>query len=181
MKEKFKKSEVLVIVFLVILALGVIGVTYGYYELVIKGNTNEYSFDLSRSGAEAMSVEFQDGVQLMSFDKGYFFPGDSKSKGFSVANVGEKDAYYTILLDNVKNDFVRTQDLQYKLYINDELVKDGTLTNDEVQYLYYNRTIKVGTTDNVRFVLKYATTPESQNVDMNKSLSFRFNISDKVK
>lgn len=166
---------------MVLLILAVVGITYGFYELKIKGNTSNYSFDLTRNGAKTMSVEFQDGIQLMSLDRGYFFPGDSKSKGFSVQNTGEEDAKYTILLDNVKNDFVRTQDLQYQLYINNELVTTGTLTNEEIQYLYYDRVVKVGTTDKVKFVLKYLTTSESQNEDMNKNLSFRFNISDKVK
>ena len=179
MEKEIKKRTIIGIVVAIVILIGIIGITYGFYETRVKGNTNEYSFDLSKDSA--LSVAFVDGIQMMSFDKGYFFPGDSETKGFSVENTGNDDAYYTILLDKVKNEFERTEDLKYELYINNELIKTGTLTNEETQYIYYNRIIKVGTTDNVKFVLKYATTTESQNVDMNKSLSFRFNISDKVK
>ena len=184
MKDKKNISRVIIGIFGLLLIVGILKTTYAYYSLTIKGNPNDYSFDLSTSST--LSVAFVDNAQIMTFNKmakskGYFFPGDSETKRFSVKNTGDEAAYYSILLDNVKNDFVRTEDLQYELYINDNLVTTGNLTNEEEQYLYYNKTIDKGVTDNIIFVLKYATTTESQNVDMNKNLSFRFNISDKLK
>ena len=176
--DKKNMYRALTLVFGILLVIGVLKISYAYYALVIKGNESEYSFDLTSSND--YEVTFMDGVQLMSFDSGYFFPGDSKTKVFSVENTGKKTSKYTILLDNVINEFERTEDLQYELYINDTLMGKGNLTNEEIQYLYYGREIEVGQRDNIRFVLKYATTLESQNVDMNKPLSFRFNISDKI-
>ena len=176
MKNKNIRNTVIGITVMVLL-IGAIGISYAYYAMTIKGNTKNKTLNLR---TENLQVTFLDGIQFMSFDSGYFFPGDSKTKRFNVANTGEKDAYYTVLIDNVKNEFERTQDLKYELYINEELKATGNITNEEEQYLYYNQSIEKNKVDDIRFVLKYATTTESQNVDMNKDLSFRFNISDKL-
>ena len=71
------------------------------------------------------------------------FPGDTAEKTFTVENTGNATATYNILIDNVINEFERTQDLRYTIYIDDEEITTGAINNNEIQYLYYNREIKV--------------------------------------
>lgn len=165
----------LVLAFMFIMLIRFVGFTYGFYSTIINGNQADKSLSVN---SKYLAVVYTDGTAVMNFDGDYLFPGNGAEKTFSVENTGDDTTTYNILIDNVQNEFERIQDLRYDLYINDELiVDDGAINNNEVQYLYFGRSIAVDATDKVRFVFTYAETEEVQNVDMNKGISFRFNIS----
>lgn len=168
-----KSLTVLLLTFFVIFLLRLAGFTYGYYAANVIGNT--YSNSLSVS-SKYLAVEYLDGSSIMNFQGDYLFPGDSAEKTFYVKNTGTDAVVYNILIENVVNDFERTQDLKFNLYINNELVNDGAINTNETQYLYSNKQIAANNTDTVKFVFEYATTDEIQNIDMNKQISFKFNI-----
>lgn len=172
-----KSLSILLLIFVMIVVLRLAGFTYGYYAANIHNNTGSHSVSVI---SKNLSVEYLDGTSIMNFDGDYLFPGDSAEKTFTVKNTGEFKATYNVLIDNVLNEFERTQDLRYVLYINDEEVTSGAINNNSIQYLYSNKEIDSGATDSVRFVFEYATTDEIQNVDMNKTISFRFNIDSNI-
>lgn len=174
--KKSLKFIILIFLFFVIIIL--VGITYGFYEMVIIGNTNNHSANVN---SKKLSVNYTDGTAKMNFKGDYLFPGDTAEKTFTVQNTGDSSANYSIILDNVTNTFTRIQDLRYYLYINNTLVDEGAINNDEMQYLYYKENLAVNSSDSVKFVFKYAETDEVQNEDMNKNLSFRVNIVGDVK
>ena len=168
-----KSLNVILLIFVMFVVVRLVGLTYGFYNTRIIGNLNDYSVSVV---SDYVSATYSEGVSRMIFKNDYLFPGDTAEKTFIVTNDGEKEVVYSILIDNVVNTFERTQDLRYTLYINDEVVSEGAINHHEKQYLYYNRSLLLGNVDYVRFVFKYAETSESQNMDMDKLLSFRFNI-----
>ena len=172
-----RSLSILLLIFVMIVVLRLVGFTYGYYAANILNNTGSYSVSVV---SKKLSVEYLDGTSIMNFQGDYLFPGDSAEKTFMIKNTGDSKSTYNILIDNVLNEFERTQDLRYVLYINNEEVSSGAINNNSVQYLYSNKEIASGATDSVRFVFKYATTDEIQNVDMNKTISFRFNIDSNI-
>lgn len=168
-----KSLSVILLIFVMFVVVRLVGLTYGFYNTRIIGNLNDYSVSVV---SEYVSATYSEGSSRMIFKNDYLFPGDTAEKTFVVTNDGEKEVVYSILIDNVVNTFERTQDLRYTLYINGEVVSEGAINHHEKQYLYYNRSLLLGNVDYVRFVFKYAETSESQNMDMDKLLSFRFNI-----
>jgi len=172
-----KSLSILFLIFVMIVVLRLAGFTYGYYAANILDNTSSHSVSVV---SKKLSVEYLDGTSIMNFEGDYLFPGDSAEKTFTIKNTGDSKSTYNILIDNVLNEFERTQDLRYVLYINNEEVTSGAINNNSVQYLYSNKEIASGATDSVRFVFEYATTNEIQNLDMNKTISFRFNIDSDV-
>lgn len=177
-----KRTRFLILICCFIAILLLIGFTYGFYSLIIKGNLNGKTFGIE---TKYLAVEYADGTAVMNFDGDYLFPGNTAVKTFTVKNTGTSPANYNIFLDEVANDFERVQDLRYKLYIDEDakddkddfsLLVEGAINNNEIQYLYYDKLIETGKTHLLKFVFEYAATSESQNVDMNKSISLRFNI-----
>ena len=172
MKKRYYISFVLVL----LVTMLILGTTYAYYKTKINGNSKDKSISVL---SKYLAVKYSDGTSTMNFDGDYFFPGDSAEKTFSVENTGNDKTTYSIKIDNVINEFERIQDIRYKLYINEEEVSSGAINNSETQYLYYEREIEKGSKDNIKLVVSYSETEESQNVDMNKTLSFRVNIDNK--
>ena len=172
MKKRYYISFALVL----LVTMLILGTTYAYYKTKINGNSKDKSISVL---SKYLAVKYSDGTSTMNFDGDYFFPGDSAEKTFSVENTGNDKTTYSIKIDNVINEFERIQDIRYKLYINEEEVSSGAINNSETQYLYYEREIEKGSKDNIKLVVSYSETEESQNVDMNKTLSFRVNIDNK--
>ncbi len=172
MKKRYYISFALVL----LVTMLILGTTYAYYKTKINGNSKDKSISVL---SKYLAVKYSDGTSTMNFDGDYFFPGDSAEKTFSVENTGSDKTTYSIKIDNVINEFERIQDIRYKLYINEEEVSSGAINNSETQYLYYGKEIEKGIKDNIKLVVSYSETEESQNVDMNKALSFRVNIDNK--
>lgn len=172
-----KSLSILLLTFLLIVVLRLAGITYGYYTARIVNNTNSTSLSLT---SKYLAVDYEDGEALMNFSGDYLFPGDSAEKLWTVKNNGDDVTTYNVLVDNVSNAFTRIQDLRYELYLNNEMVSSGAINNNLKQYLYLNKSINVGETDNLRLVFLYAETEEVQNIDMNKTISFRVNIDSNI-
>lgn len=173
-----KSLKYLILIFMLFVLIRLTGLTYGFYETLIIGNKNDTSANVN---SKNLSVLYTDGTSKMNFNGDYLFPGDSAEKSFTVTNTGDSKVSYSIILDNVVNAFERIQDLRYFIYINETLVDEGAINNNEVQYLYYREDLEVNSIDNIKFVFKYSETEESQNIDMNKEISFRVNIKGDVK
>lgn len=174
---KTKRLGLVIIIFLLLLIISVFRTSYAFWEMNIIGNDKDDHSVITET--QYLAVEYTDGTAVMNFAGDYMFPGNSAEKTFSVTNTGNAPTTYNILIDNVINEFERTQDLRYELYINDEFIYDGAINKNETQHLFGGINIGVGQTDNIKFVFTYAQTTEIQNMDMNKGISFRFNIDNK--
>lgn len=173
-----KKLISVSIVSVVLGLLLIMGLTYGYYQTIVKSNESDKSLSAT---SKYLAVVYEDGTAVMDFSGDYMFPGNGATKEFTVTNTGTADTTYSIFIEDVVNEFERIQDLRFELYINDELVNDGAINYNEVQYLSFERELLTGAVDNVKFVFEYSETEEIQNMDMNKGISFKFNIDVKEK
>lgn len=172
------RAKAVSLIILILAFLMLIGASYAFYSGNFYKNEKGQTIDVN---SKYIAVEYNDGDAIMHFDGDYIFPGDSATKEFEVENIGNVEINYSIFIEDVINEFSRTQDLRYKLYINDEEVKEAAINENKVQYLYFDKSLLVGQTDKVKFVFTYATTDEIQNEDKNKSISFKFNIDTKEK
>lgn len=105
-----KKQKIMIsiiAIFLVLITL--LGITYAYFLTRVRGNTNENSVILSTAN---LLLEYDDGNEILESD-GVIIPGTTiESKTFSVENKGtETISNYGIFLENVINNFERTQDV----------------------------------------------------------------------
>lgn len=173
-----KRTKIITIVCLVVAFMLIVGTTFGFILTNINNNPNEKSIDVT---SKYISVTYNDGNATMNFDGDYMFPGDTATKEFEVENTGTVDINYSIFIEDVINEFSRTQDLRYTLYINNEEIKEAAINTNKKQYLLFDQELLVGETDKIKFVFKYAETDEIQNEDKNKSISFKFNIDTKEK
>ncbi len=96
---------------IVIVTLALLSLTYGYYLTRIQGNTNAKSVEVTSGSSKALYTDLteEDLTQIIT-------PGNSVRMKFSVKNIGDSAATYSIYLEDVVNEFSRKQDIQYTLY-----------------------------------------------------------------
>ena len=158
-------------IFIVLLAL--IGLTYAYFLTQIKGNEETKSISVTTAD---LRVEYQDGEATFSTgnEDELIYPGFWATKKFSVENTGTKSVNYSVILDNVENEFER-EDWEYSLAYGDETVT-GKLKINPYQTIAENVSINPGEKINFVLTLTYKEMNVDQSVDMGKSLSLRVNI-----
>ena len=96
---------------IIIVTLALLSLTYGYYLTRIQGNTNAKSVEVTSGSSKALYTDLteEDLTQIIT-------PGNSVRMKFSVKNIGDSAATYSIYLEDVVNEFSRKQDIQYTLY-----------------------------------------------------------------
>jgi len=107
-----RKTNIIVsITGIVIIILALLGLTYGYYMSKITGNETAKSVEVITGDS---SVRFTD----LSEDNinEIIEPGYTTTKTFTVENIGNISATYSIYFVDVYNDFVRAEDIVYTLY-----------------------------------------------------------------
>ena len=159
-------------IFIVLLAL--VGITYGYFLTRIQGNTNTTSISVTTAD---LKLVYGDGNGKIE-PSGVIMPSYTVSKTFTVHNDGNANINYSIIFEEVKNNFVRTEDWEYvlaKTGVTDP-VATGTINNLEVQTILADIVIAPDVTDNYTLTITYKETNTDQSIDMNKTLSFLINI-----
>ena len=96
---------------IIIVTLALLSLTYGYYLTRIQGNANAKSVEVTSGSSKALYTDLteEDLTQIIT-------PGNSVRMKFSVKNIGDSAATYSIYLEDVVNEFSRKQDIQYTLY-----------------------------------------------------------------
>ena len=91
---KNKKMIIIYISIIGLIAISLLGLTYGYVTARIDGN--ETSKNVSAI-SQVLKMEFTDGSEsLTSTLEGYFNPGSELTKTFTFKNNGNKDLNYNI-------------------------------------------------------------------------------------
>jgi len=167
-------------IFIVLLAL--VGLTYAYFLTRITGNENDKSIEVTTAN---LSVTYNDDMDgdgepdaLMVFEKIQPSNTETYRKTFKVENTGNATATYSVILDNMVNDFDRNQDLQYTLTREGTTgnVAEGNLVVGTKQILIPKVEIENEGVHTYTLTIKYIETGTDQSIDMNKELSFRVNI-----
>jgi len=167
-------------IFIVLLAL--VGLTYAYFLTRITGNENDKSIEVTTAN---LSVTYNDDMDgdgepdaLMVFENIMPSNTEAYTKTFKVENTGNAKASYSVILDNMVNDFDRNQDLKYTLTRTGETnpVAEGNLVVGTKQILIPKVEIENEGVHTYTLTIKYIEAGVDQSIDMRKVLSFRVNI-----
>ena len=109
---------------IIIVTLALLSLTYGFFMINILGNNATKSIEITSGSAKALYTDLTadnlpDVVSV----------GSSIKMKFSIKNVGETKVTYSIFLNDVVNEYVRQEDLQYTLYRK----KGSTFEEDELE------------------------------------------------
>ena len=168
-------------IFIVLLAL--VGITYGYFLTRIQGNTNTTSLEVTTADLKLDYIEGDsdgDGEPdpLIVAEK---IEPDTviAKKVFSVKNSGNVATSYSVIIDEMENDFDRNQDLVYTLTKSGETdpVATGYLAVGTHQIILPSVDIAKDIIDTYTLKLEYVEAGVDQSIDMNKTLNLRVNIS----
>lgn len=190
---KKKTLTIVSIVAIIIISLLLLGLTYGYFMTTIDGNKNSKSVEVVTGDSKVLYTDLsQDNISEI------IKPGFKTVKSFTVQNIGNVSATYSVYLVDVINSFSRTQDITYNLYKKVGTITDVTIATDLSETNGWSR---VNTTENVTFptamsviapnevietsnqiytyVLKveyYNHPTENQNEDQGKTFGFKVNL-----
>lgn len=180
-----RKTKIIVnVTGIILIILMLLSLTYGYFMTKVKGNTNTKS--IQASSAKKI-VEYTDLSEEISGK--IIEPGYETIKIFTVKNIGTTSATYHIYLDNVINDFIRTQDIIYTLYRKEgnNTIDTANLSESDIvasgifpqinNYILINENIE--TPNNYyTYALKinYINSEEIQDEDQGHTFSFKVQI-----
>ena len=152
----------------------IVGVSYSFYTAQLNKINN------STAGAEfntrTLGVNYSDGN---SINLSNILPGATIIKTFTVTNTGDNQSTYNINLIDVVNGLTRKSDMTYTLTsTNNGAVIAQTTFPDVNQTIATNIQIGTGVTQSYTLTIQYLNASESQNVDMNKTVSATIQIVD---
>lgn len=167
-----KVKNIIYIFFVVCVLLGIIGLTYGYFDLIIDGAGKNNVVT-----AGSLKIKYIDG-DAVSFNN--VFPGDSVTKEITVENIGTLDTTYTLMLNITSNEIINDElKINYSCEKFDSSGKSvGTCENvDDIDIPAYEGSLVVNSNISIEsnYVHKYLVkielidTGENQNYNKNKN------------
>jgi len=140
---KRRTLTIVSIVSIIIISLLLLSLTYGYYLTTIEGNTNSKSVEVVTGDTKVLYTDLSEDNTSEIIK-----PGFKTVKSFTVQNIGNVSATYSVYLVDVVNTFNRTQDLTYNIYKKSGTITDVTIATDLSET---NGWYRVNTTENVTF------------------------------
>lgn len=180
MEKKTRKSLLIGLTMLVLVALLLIGATYAYFRLRVVGNDRNKSVIVTSQELKLVYEDDSDDAIGVT----YLEPSDTVyTKTFTVSNesTASVNINYEVYLINVVNQFVRKDDVKFTLSC---LSSDGNSCNgvtSETTFpsentLLARNTIGGGETHTYTYSFTYRDTGTNQSVDMGKELSAKIQI-----
>ncbi|MBQ3020943.1 MAG: hypothetical protein IJD92_01810 [Bacilli bacterium] len=179
-----KQNKILIITLsLVIGLLSLIGFSYAYYLISVKGNTTNKSIVVTSADLELI---YDDGTnEIITMSK---FRPDTiiATKTFTVENTGSKTNNYAVYLEDVINEYERQQDMNISLSCktinttNDEYVEEtcnginGNYPNNNAMLV--SNDIDINRKHEYTLVIKYLEAGVDQSVDMAKKIEGKIQI-----
>ncbi len=164
---KKKNIIILVSIGVLLIVVSTFFISYGFLSSEIIGKDSKSKTFIS----QILKIEYSDGTEkLVTKENNNFIPGSSIEKTFNIKNIGNKDIFYSIKLDNVENTFERLNDITYELYLNDTLINTNIFPTS-TSTIAYNLFLKQNDTNNFKLIVKYNNSTENQIVDSGKIIS----------
>ena len=187
MKNK-RVVRIIFIVMMIVLLLGVIGISYAYFTMNIVQNQK-----LTVLNTGDLKLRYTDNTEL-SLENA--LPGDSIVKTFTVENIGSKKVSYNIIWNNLINT-INNYDLQldmkcksYKDYNNSSKIESGECKSfyKAVPYtetsiskdIKRNNEIDTGITHEYTVTITFKNRSYLQNDNLNKSFSGKIDLEEYV-
>ena len=180
-----RKTKIIVsITGITLVGLMLLGLTYGYFITKINGNTNAKSISVSSAKKVVEYTDLSEEISGKIIEPGY-----ETIKVFTAKNIGDTSATYHIYLDNVVNEFIRTQDITYTLYrkVGNNTIDTSNLSDSDIvasgilpkvsNYILLNQTIETPN-DYYTYALKinYINSEENQDEDQGHTFSFKVQL-----
>lgn len=180
-----RKTKIIVsITGITLVGLMLLGLTYGYFITKINGNTNAKSISVSSAKKVVEYTDLSEEISGKIIEPGY-----ETIKVFTAKNIGDTSATYHIYLDNVVNEFIRTQDITYTLYrkAGNNTIDTSNLSDSDIvasgilpkisNYILLNQTIETPN-DYYTYALKinYINSEENQDEDQGHTFSFKVQL-----
>lgn len=178
-----KRRIIICVICIFIVSVCLIGFTYGYYITQVLGNENSTNVNLTASSKKVKYTE------ISETSSGTISPGYEYIKYFTVTNIGELPVTYQIYLDEVSNNFTRTQDITYTLYRksgNNTITSSNLSSCDVVStgtfpvtnaYIGFNLSSSTkGEVYTYALKINYLTSTQDQNVDDGHTFSFKVQV-----
>ncbi len=172
-KDKIIKISIISLVTLLILSI--LGLSYAYFSLLIKGKSNNM---VTQMGSLRLKYVDDNVITLNNI-----FPGDSVSKAVTVTNIGTLNASYNLVWEELQNGFVNDElVIEAKCTkLNSEGVEDGTC--DDVlsmpidsNKIKSNIMIEPGFTHKYDIKITFIETGESQNYNKNADFNGKIGL-----
>lgn len=171
------KKIIISVVGIILVLLGLIGFTYGYYLTNIRGNTNDKSITVS---LETLELTYDDGNGFIEAKD--VLPGEEiTTKKFTIKNTGTKKVVnYTVYLEDVVNTFADKSDLDLTLKCSST---KGTCNGNEMTFPSSNsllvlNDIEVGEVQSYELKVVFKETNDDQTDNMQKNISGNIIIKD---
>lgn len=180
-----RKTKIIVsITGIILVGLMLLGLTYGYFITKINGNTNAKSISVSSAKKVVEYTDLSEEISGKIIEPGY-----ETIKVFTAKNIGDTSATYHIYLDNVVNEFIRTQDITYTLYrkAGNNTIDTSNLSDSDIvasgflpkvsNYILLNQTIETPN-EYYTYALKinYINSEENQDEDQGHTFSFKVQL-----
>ena len=157
----------------ILLLIITFSVSYAFYGARVNKTNGNAQANLT---TKYLKLDFVDGPQIDLVDA---VPGQKVIKTFTVTNTGNQTQYYNINLKDVINNFERTEDIVYTLTSDNSgaTVAESEFPDMNVT-IAQNVSIATNTTQTYTLTIEYKNLAQSQNVDMNKTVSATIQIND---
>ena len=159
-----KKVTILIsIVSVLVFMVAIAAASYAFYTTTIEKEGDGGT----KVGTAYLGSSFVDGpvVQISNI-----IPGDTITKTFTIGNNGGTEYQYKIVINEVQNEFEKTEDLQYTLKRGETVIKTGSFPT---QTGAITEVITIGAKEvhSYSLTIEYKNTTEDQSGDMGKTIS----------
>ena len=156
------RKRIILLSMLLLIAITLIYTSYGFFSTKIFGNDTA---KLNTFKNNPLSIVYSDSTDTIVGDATESFtPGSTITKTFSVTNPNSEEFNFSISLDEITNTFTRTNDIEYSISLDGEiLITDKFPTSTKT--VIYNQYIKGNETLNYVLTINYLTSTDNQTAD----------------
>ena len=183
-----RKGIIISIIGIIIVALSLLGITFGYYYTQIFGNENATSVKVTSAMKAIKYIELSEEVSGTVIKPGYEY-----IKTFAATSLSTEEEIYHIYLDEVINEFTRTQDITYTLYrksgnntidtsnLSDcEEISSGIFPKTNSYIKFNEKLLTKGDSYTYALKINYLDSSEEQDIDDGKTFGFKVQLHSEI-
>lgn len=161
--DKRKSTIFISIVSVLIFVIAIVTVSFAFYTTVVQKEGDPGT----EVTTPTLGSSFVDGpvVQISNI-----IPGDTITKSFKIMNDGGHDLNYKIVINELQNEFTKTEDLQYTLKREEVVIASGSFPT-QTGAITEVINIPQNETHNYTLTITYLNTDVDQSEDMGKTIS----------
>ena len=171
---KKRKIIIFYIIAISIISVSLLGITYGYVRTNITGNDDAKSFTAL---SQNLKINYTDNKPDITVNEA-FIPGKTISKTFTLTSESSKNLIYSLIIEDLKHEFIRNQDITYELYENNTLLTSGIMPDsNQIEWILHTN-LELGINESKTYNLKilYNNSTDNQIIDQGKTISGKISV-----